>query len=1136
MTADPPVVDGRDAATLAAEARERASYYTHEWDPDSDDAGTALLEVFSRVAGDVVERLDRTPGKHRVAFLDALGFERRPPRPARVPVAFAVSDGADGNVAVPGGTQAVAELESGERSFEVPPTAGFEATPSRLDRVYGAVPRTDQVFEHWGTLGAASGGVTLLDGADVQEHALYVGGGGLLDLGPGSTVRLSFGSNVAETRFRDCLVWEYYGEEEREGDPVEGWHPLDVRDRERVRGRAWSDLKPVEEFLDDVEPRLGRAGFDRVDDDLPAAVRYRLLASLAADVRATVAVDAPRDPDAPLPDGLLPPLTAAERAAVGFLDDRLRGLAVDLRRVDERAAGRRRSAPPERVELDLVVPGVTTEHAVAGVESRWLRCRLPPDDLATGAFDVEIADLRLAVGPGATDDGGEGLTPDAAFANGVPVALDGERAVLPFGDDPQRLDAFYVASTEAFTKAGTDVELRFSTEGTRAVGADTPAVSWEYWNGTGWARIERLRDETADLTTAGRVVFAAPHDLEPTTVAGHDGHWVRARLVAGSYGQASYAEIGAGTWARVGVDPPRFDDLRVHYDRESAPEYVVTHNNRTFDAGADWRVGRIQPFRPLADDSQALYFGFDGPLTDGPVQLLFSLAEDDVPTGFYSRLRWEYHADDGWTPLVVADGTEGFTRRGIVGLVFPTATAFARLFGDRRHWVRARVTGDAFALTAATAFARRDPATDAADDRPTPVRRVVETAPRTAGGRPTPPVVEGLYPNAGWAYDTRTVAGEVLGSSDGTSAQAFDVSAPPATHAEVRVDELTALSEGRRAELAAERPDETEAVTGPDGDVRRFWVGWERVDDFLGSGPDDRHYTLDGATGRVTFGNGVRGRIPPRGRENVAASYRTGGGGAGNVPAGSVAALKSSIPFVDGVTNPEPGEGGADGESTADAVRRAPGRLRDRGRAVTDADVERVAASASGEIARVRCLRPDPVDPTRGGDRLRPGRVTLVVVPGTTARTPTPSAALRGRVRDALRERAPATLLDPRRLTVRGPSYVAVSVTAAVTAAAGTASVSSLEEELTAALGAFLHPLSGGSDGQGWAFGVLPYPSDLYALLERVDGVDHVDELAVSFGGAGEPVVVREGDPLPDVAPDALVRSGTHDVRATGGV
>ena len=109
------------------------------------------------------------------------------------------------------------------------------------------------------------------------------------------------------------------------------------------------------------------------------------------------------------------------------------------------------------------------------------------------------------------------------------------------------------------------------------------------------------------------------------------------------------------------------------------------------------------------------------------------------------------------------------------------------------------------------------------------------------------------------------------------------------------------------------------------------------------------------------------------------------------------------------------------------------------------------------------------------------------------------------------------------------------SGTAELVATAGT-TVSALEERAEEVIGAYLHPLTGGDDGTGWPFGVLPCRSDLYALLEGVEGVDHVASLDLTFAGSEGTVTVEADDRRPRVARDALVHSGTHRTTATGGV
>lgn len=1195
-----PIVVGTTDEDVFERAAERTPFYTDRWNPRSEDGGAALLELFSELAAGVASRIDRVPEKHRRAFFDALGFDPDPPQPAQAPLAFTVAEKAAENVDVPAGTRVLAEATDNrpEQTFEIPPGAGFEATPARLKRVYSVDPDADRIVDHTDSL-ASGASTSLFGGRNAQWHALYVGHSSLLDLSPGAVVRVVVEPAAAATVF-GALIWEYYG--------------TGAMDATRAADRG------------------GREALSDGDDATEGWYR---------------------------------------------LDAERHGTEIRL------------AIPPtELVEL--------VETAVDGRESRWLRCRTPTDgELRNGeartpptkTFDVSVRTVRIRTGRGADAP----AVPDALFHNDVPIPVESDDALLPLGNVPRPRDAFYMASDEAFSKGGATAILHFrplsETDGgsngeARAPPERPPRLSWEYWNGEGWERIHPLEDGTSNLTEAEEVRFAVPTDLEPTVHAGVEGHWIRVRLVE-EYASIRYETDETGEKVRgkfIDVDAPRFEQLDIEYgagsDEESeplsplegVPAHLLTDNNLAY---VDRRSNgsSFRPFERPPDATQTLYLGFDGPLRDGPINLFVSLADAAYPETFHPRIRWEYRpspAVDTWATPRVRDGTEGLTERGIVGLVFSDATIASERFGQVRHWIRARVHGEAFrpadeptgdtvriadidaerervvlentgerainlsgyridfehggvrwqvrtfpsgtvidsgeSFIVATgtksigtadirfdfrrwvlndadpdtvaimtpderrvvtsAADRLDPEPDAdgsgtpptagsADEAdedcdcdcgcldpssaspstmPASCDERLSTAPPAGGPTKDPPTLLGLYLNTGWAVSERTITDEPLGSSDGSPSQTFAVSESPVTEMSLWVDELpTRSATEREALLASDRAD-VEPVRDRGGDLSAFWVRWRQVPDFAESGPNDRHYTLDAIAGRITFGNGTRGSIPPRGSDNIKASYGTGGGRAGNVGANTATRLVSSIPFVDEVTNPEAADGGSDAETTASVLVRAPERIRHRGRAVATADFERLALDSSRKLARARCL---PLMDTAGNRRL--GWVTLLIVPNGRESKPLPSATLTERVFEALRERAPAILVDREtpRLVVRGPSYVETDVETTIRVSR-TGSVSAVEEAISDALVAFLHPLSGGFEGTGWRFGELPCLSDFYALLEGLDRVDHVESLSVTFIGSGEAVTLTEGEGAPSVARDALVCSGAHDVRAVG--
>jgi len=57
---------------------------------------------------------------------------------------------------------------------------------------------------------------------------------------------------------------------------------------------------------------------------------------------------------------------------------------------------------------------------------------------------------------------------------------------------------------------------------------------------------------------------------------------------------------------------------------------------------------------------------------------------------------------------------------------------------------------------------------------------------------------------------------------------------------------------------------------------------WRPVSGFRRAGPDAAVFTLNSQTGRIRFGDGLHGAIPPVG-STVTVSYRQGGGSAGNI-------------------------------------------------------------------------------------------------------------------------------------------------------------------------------------------------------------------------------------------------------------
>ena len=515
--------------------------------------------------------------------------------------------------------------------------------------------------------------------------------------------------------------------------------------------------------------------------------------------------------------------------------------------------------------------------------------------------------------------------------------------------------------------------------------------------------------------------------------------------------------------------------------------HVAVRNSgeQVTDRTADLAEGRdVLCFAEAPAVGDCLLFGLTAAVPHCAVALELDSRVDGV--GVDPRqppLMWEAWTENGWQECEVdRDGTGGLNRPGAVVLHVPGGHAPSRVGGQQAGWLRCRVTeqlpGQPFYTTS-------------------PTVRAAEAF--TIGG--TAPVVH-----------AETVRDEALGESTGLPGQRLRLAHTPVVGDDPPLLLQTAEDDG--------------------------WVDWQVVPHFAGSGPRDRHVTLDATTGEIAFGPAVRepdgtlrqyGMVAPKGAAVRARRYRTGGGRAGNVARGAVRVLRTSIPYVSEVVNREAARGGVDGETVEEAKTRAPITLRAQERAVTLRDYEELTRRAAPETARITCLE---------GEENEYGAyaVRVLVVPQAV---PDPDGRLRFEQLvpgDALLDRVTRHLDERRpigtRLAVGPPHYQGVTVVATVHAFRGV-DADQVREQAHDALYRHLDPLTGGAEGTGWPFGRPVQAGEIFAVLQRVPGVELVDEVVLH---PADPLTGKRGDATDriNLAPSSLVFSFDHRVRAVG--
>jgi predicted phage baseplate assembly protein len=271
---------------------------------------------------------------------------------------------------------------------------------------------------------------------------------------------------------------------------------------------------------------------------------------------------------------------------------------------------------------------------------------------------------------------------------------------------------------------------------------------------------------------------------------------------------------------------------------------------------------------------------------------------------------------------------------------------------------------------------------------------------------------------------------------------------------------------------------------------------WEPVTSLEDSEPGSNHFVFDAESGRVLFGNGLNGRVPPTGQAIRARWYRTSNGRSGNVAKGLRWKFRTAAVPAVLLKNPDPASGGTDPEPLNEMELRARALLNRPNRAVTPLDIERLALGTPGAfVARAAAI---PNCPTPEG-------ITVVALskvrPGRTGPPKPPSAAFLSAVEQHLQQRR--LLCD--NLRVVGPVYVEVRVSARLRLTKGAAAATVLERALRA-LGRFLAGEDEGDEAPAplspcptrWPLGRWVFPSEVYAVLDGVTGVDVASNVVLS--------------------------------------
>ncbi|MDQ2085375.1 hypothetical protein RBH29_02840 [Herbivorax sp. ANBcel31] len=705
------------------------------------------------------------------------------------------------------------------------------------------------------------------------------------------------------------------------------------------------------------------------------------------------------------------------------------------------------------------------------------------------------------------------IKPEKVFSQDIEKDISG---FYPFGDEFSVYNDCYISCQEALSKKASNVKINFKLKFNKhkldVVSPDTDInwkmimkkskfkkpeeynitadkVVWEYWNGAGWARlfIDEKYDSVFGSCEEGEITinFTCPSDIEPVWVNAFYNYWIRVRLIS----------VGNSFKTNGYYISPWIEDVSFNYkytDKGLNPEKIFAMDNtKISDVTGSITTSNqsIEIFNIPEDREPSMYVGFDKNLQGSPINIFFNLknkSKNPLPS-----LRWEYYSDLGekecWKDLKVVDNTENFEQSGIIAFAGPKGLKKCNLFGKERYWIRAVNIDKQYDAYLESLL----------------------------------PQIEGIYLNSTRIMNVETVPEEMFFIDLQEANKMCQLSHKKVQRHEVWVNEKDFLSE---AQIEYQKDLSTEIIWDEVGSIQEIWVMWREVDSFINSNEYDRHYIIDRNEGKVFFGDGIRGKIPPsQETESIKIKYGTGGGEVGNLDACEITRSIEGLRFVNEIFNPVPSYGGYDRETIKKSTRRGKDILKHRGRAVTTGDYEALAMEASRNVIRAKCFS----NINKMGKK-EAGCVTLVLLQRNYRQSETYFAYEREKIEAYFKGKTMETLM-PFKFNIIEPDFIEFSIKVWIKVESINY-VFEVQREVYEKLEQFLNPINGNFSKKGWDIGNLPNRTQIYTYLKTIKKVNIIDKMFITASKNCEKGKKEWNiDEIHNI-PFAVIISGKHEV------
>ncbi|QZY54471.1 baseplate J/gp47 family protein [Crassaminicella profunda] len=964
----PPNIDHRTKKELIKQFKELSKTYTPEWrfNVDQPDAGTSLAMIFIDMFEQMIYRLNKTPYKNYISFLNMIDTKFLSIIPAEGYITFKLSTGMKDGIYIKKETQVFAVNKDIDERIIFETLGDIFVIPTPIKEIYGVSPKRDEIVHI----------NTMQEDEQLKENFYFF--------------NFDEGNNLQERILFLCSkdVFNINGNSEI----VLSFHHNQYVDEEMKISKILGDEKIVEWFYMNEK---GLHPFQQI--------------------------------------------RAIDNKIILHKKDKN---AISLQEVED-------------------------------FENRWIICKLKKQSCIK---NMEASSIRIKVR-------NHDVLPDTIFVNDLEQPVNNFYA---FGERFLTYDTLYISSEEVFSKKGASITLSidFCIE-KKEIEVNFPEkeinwklimkksdfrepekfeisiskVSWEYWNGKGWARLF-IEDEYdtvfhTEKEASKRIRFKCPMDMDKTFVNTHDSYWIRVRVIKLENMFKTYGYYLS----------PFVKKMKLSYDYSmmQLPEKILQKSNMKIEDLTKKIIDtkeNIVVFPTIDPMCPAIYIGFDHPPIGKPIKLFFLLNQNqfhEMPI-----LEWQYFSKTGnekdWKNLSVFDETEYLKKSGIVTFVGPMDFERNNLFGKELYWIRL-------------------------------IDQLGKYNDLNEGFQY--PNIKNIFLNTIEISQKETIE-EFFSVFPQEENKVCELLNKKVTNQEVWVNEYGYLNEQQMNQFIENKKFELYREKDEEGIVKEIWVKWKPVESFISSDENDRHYTIDSFEGKIFFGNGKNGKIPvAQEADSIKVKYSVSQGSLGNVKSFAIDSVDSTIAYIDKIFNVQDTMGGCDRESLENAIIRGPQKLRHLNKAVSNNDFENLAAEASRKVQSVKCF-----SNVNDKKKKEPGCITLVVLPKDYNDLAHHFYKLKNRIEEYLKERMPSTLIFSNKLYIVETDYVEISVYAQITTE-NIEDCFELEQKIAEKVKQFLNPLEGNYKKSGWQIGQIPNKMMIYNYIKSLKKVRSIDRINI---------------------------------------